>query len=98
MITTNSINLENITSIHSYTSSYDLLSENLEPETWEAVSEDAKDFIMHVDDFEGISFLLFNYETVIVYDRTCGDIEGDPTTCEAMLDSLLDYYREEIAE
>ena len=89
------INLERI---KHYSSSYDLIMEEYDPEVTEALTEDEKDYLTHVDDYEWVSFFLVNGDTVYVCDRVLGGIEGEPVSLEDFAQNVLNYVREEVQE
>ena len=67
-------NLKKNDSVSYYAEQYELLEENY-PEFLETLTEDEKLDVLHMLDWEGFSFLLVNYETVIVlYDESIVEI------------------------
>jgi len=89
--------MNNIESIKHYESSYDLLMEEYDADIMEALTEDEKDYLRSVDDYEGVSFFLVNGDTVFVCDRIVGGVEGWPVPLEDFARNALDYVREEVA-
>ena len=91
------INLENITSLKHYDSSYDLLMEEHDPDVMDALTDDERGFLQSVDDYEGVSFFLINGDTVLVCDRVMGWKEGTPVSLEDFAQNVIGYAREEVA-
>lgn len=59
-------NLEQIHSIDSYNSLYELLQSEMDKEFWQQFSEDDLIFLNHCDDFDYYTYYVFNYDHVSV--------------------------------
>lgn len=48
--------------------------ENYADEKLESMTEDEKEFLDHIDDFESFDYVVINDEIVVVFDVICGDV------------------------
>ena len=85
--------MENIKSIAIYDEVYELAFENIEHFD-EGITEDMKDFLVHMNDFESTRFCLINYEAVLVYEETCGDVIARYDSVEDFVNSCMEEYEE----
>ena len=69
--------LRHLKNISVYSSAYDcLMEESFLPGEITREEKDFCDFLRHVDDFEPISYVVFNSETVVFCDSINGDVSG----------------------
>ena len=87
--------MENIKSIYNFETSYQLLSETFGVDVFDDLSEDERNFLECVDDFESVTFYVVNDDTVIVCDSMSGDVSGNPVPLEEFKRNLFNMAREE---
>ena len=64
------------------------------PEYLNGEDPEVIDFLRHIDDFEPVSFLVINDDSVVSYDRISGDVISQ-TEINEFIEQLIDYAREE---
>ena len=52
------------------------------------------DFLRHINDFEPVSFLVINDDSIVSYDRISGDVISQ-TEINEFIEQLIDYAKEE---
>lgn len=87
--------MKNIKNIHHYESSYDLLSDTFGDDVFDELTEDEREYLECVDDYEGMSFYVVNEDTVLCCDSN-GDVVGNPVALEEFRRTLFDLAREEV--
>ena len=87
--------MKNIKNIHHYDSSYELLSETFGDDIFDELTEDEREYLECVDDYEGMSFYVVNGDTVLCCD-SLGDVVGNPVALEEFRRTLFDLAREEV--
>lgn len=92
------MNAKSIKSIEKYMSSYDLLTEHVYWDVIENMTEEEKDVLRHIDDFECSSFYVIDDCVVLVCDDITGDVIGEPVSVADFVDSVLSAVREQIEE
>ena len=78
-------------------STYDNILKLIEYERPEYLnSEDPEviDFLRHINDFEPVSFLVINDDSIVSYDRISGDVISQ-TEINEFIEQLIDYAKEE---
>lgn len=69
--------LRNLKNVSVYSSAYDcLMEESFLPGEITGEEKDFCDFLRHVDDWEPISYVVLNSETVVFCDSINGDVSG----------------------
>lgn len=85
--------MEKINNIMHYSSAWDVFDENTTRAQWEAIPEDVREALHHVDDFEPYSYVLVNTDTVYVVDSINGDVLNTESLKEFM-QHTIEYITE----
>lgn len=65
------------------------------PAFYEALSDDEKTAVSHVDDFENIEYFVINESKVIAADSLSGDVIQEFNTIDEFTAATMAYIREE---
>ena len=87
--------MKNIKNICHYDSSYELLSETFGDDIFDELTEDEREYLECVDDYEGMSFYVVNEDTVLCCDSN-GDVIGNPACLEEFKRDMFDLARAEV--
>ena len=88
---------ENIANISSFCDVYAIFDEYCSKDELDAMSEDYKDFLKSVNDFDPIAFYVINRKIIVQTDSFNGEVLGVQTLAEFFKDSYK-YYKEEYCE
>lgn len=83
-----------IKTLQHFSCAYDLLMEDCDVEVMEGLTEDQRDFLRHVDDFEPVTYFLLNWDTVIICDSISGDVMGEPMSILSFWEAMGYEYAE----
>lgn len=81
-----------VKTLQHFSCAYDLLMEDCDVEIMEALNDDERDFLRHVDDFDPVAYYLINGDTVVVCDSITGDIMGDPMNIMSFWEAMSYEY------
>ena len=85
--------MENVKNIMCFDSAFELLTV-YNSDLLSALDPETRHSVQCVDDFEYTHYFLINNQTVIIAEDW-GNVEGNAMTPEEMLESILEYIREE---
>ena len=87
--------MENINNIMHYSSAWNVFDENTTRAQWEAIPEDVREALQHVDDFEPFAYILVNGDTVYTVDSFNGDVL-QVETLEEFMQRTIEYITEDL--